>query len=107
MTESTKAFSAGSLSRHEAARLALTAALSEGLALGFFDVSLSLSHRPAGAPRHLRGPLATVAASGGAFFFVILITPLPFSLLPPRTPRHKKGALLSALATGMGTVLGV
>ncbi len=107
MTESTKAFSASSLSRHEAARFALTAALSEGLALGFFDVSLSLSHRPAGALRHLGGALAPVAASGGAFFFVILITLLPFALLPARTAGQRKGALLVSLATGMGTFLGL
>ena len=107
MTESTKAFSASSLSRHEAARFALTTALSEGLALGFFDVSLSLSHRPAGALRHLGGALAPVAASGGAFFFVILITLLPFALLPARTAGQRKGALLVSLATGMGTFLGL
>src|SRR3989442_5426350 len=107
MTESTKAFSAGSLSRHETARFAFTAALSEGLALGFFDVSLSLSRRPAGALRHLGGALAPVAASGGAFFFFVMITLLPCALLPARTLGQRKGALLVSLATGVGTFLGL
>src|SRR5437773_949936 len=107
MTESTKAVSANSLSLHEAARFALTAALSEGLALGFLDVLLSLARRPAGALRHLGGALAPVAASSGAFFFFILIILLPCALLPARTLGQGKGALLVSLATGAGTFLGL
>src|SRR6266571_339240 len=107
MTESTKALSFSSLSVREAARFALTAALSEGLALGFLDVSLSLSRRPAGALRHLGGALAPVAASSGAFFFFILIILLPCALLPARTLGQGKGALLVSLATGAGTFLGL
>src|SRR2546426_1736747 len=107
MTESTKALSASSLSLREAARFALTAALSEGLALGFLDVSLSLGRRPAGALRHLGGALAPVAAAGGAFFFLVLIALLPCAFLPARTLGLRKGALLVALATGAGTFLGL
>src|SRR2546428_3942374 len=107
MTESTKALSASSLSLREAARFALTAALSEDLALGFLDVSLSLGRRPAGALRHLGGALAPVAASSGAFFFFVMITLLPCALLPARTLGQRKGALLVSLATGVGTFLGL
>src|SRR2546422_7217937 len=103
MTESTKALSASSLSLREAARFALTAALSEGLALGFLDVSLSLGRRPAGALRHLGGALAPVAAAGGAFFFLVLIALLPCAFLSARTLWLRKGALLVALATRAGT----
>lgn len=107
MTESTKSLSANSPSPREAARFALMAALSEGLALGFFDVSLSLSRRPAGALRHLGAALAPVAVSGAAFFFLVFIFLLPFALLPARTLRQGKGALLVSLATGLGTGLGL
>src|SRR5256712_8884074 len=107
MTESTKALSASSLSLREAARFALTAALSEGLALGSMDVSLSLGRRPAGALRHLGGALAPVAAAGGAFFFLVLIALLPCAFLPARTLGPRKGALLVALAVGAGTFLGL
>src|SRR2546427_10025208 len=107
MAESTKAVSANSLSLHESARFALTAALSEGLALGFLDVSLSLGRRPAGALRHLGGALAPIAAAGGALFFLVLIALLPCAFLPARTLGPRKGALLVALAVGAGTFLGL
>jgi arylsulfatase A-like enzyme len=107
MTESTKSLSANSLSPREAARFALMASLSEGLALGFFDVSLGLIRRPAGALRHLGPALAPVAVSGAVFFFLVFILLLPCALLPAKTLRQGKGALLVSLATGLGTFLGL
>ena len=97
----------GALSRGEAARFALMAALSEGLALGFMDVSMSLSRRPPSALRHLGAALGPVAASSGAFFILFIITLLPFALLPGRTLGEGKGALLVSLAAGLGTCLGL
>src|SRR6266705_518782 len=90
----------------EAARFALMAALSEGLTLGFLDVSLSLCRNPAGL-RHFEVAPTRVEASGGAFFFVIFITLLPFALLPVGTAGQGRGALLVSLATGEGTFLGL
>ncbi|PYT17671.1 MAG: hypothetical protein DMF51_01915 [Acidobacteria bacterium] len=107
MIESTKALFARPPSVREAVHFALTAALSEGLALGFLDVSLSLGRRPPGALRNLGGALAPVAAAGGAFFFFVLIALLPCALLPARTLGQRKGALLLALAAGAGTFLGL
>ena len=82
MIESTKALFARPPSVREAVHFALTAALSEGLALGFLDVSLSLGRRPAGALRNLGGALAPVAAAGGAFFFFVLIALLFWAMAP-------------------------
>src|SRR5438876_10320498 len=107
MTGSTKMHSANWLTPREAVRFVLMAALSEGLALGFLDVSLSLCRRPGGALRDFGVALAPVAASSGAFFFVIFLALLPFALLPARTAGEGKGALLVSLATGWGTCLGL
>ena len=69
MTGSTKTHPVDRMTRRAATRFALMVALSEGLALGLLDVSMSLGRHPAGALREFGVALALVAASSGAFFF--------------------------------------
>ncbi len=107
MTDPTESSCSGTLSRREAVRFALTAALSESLALGFLDVTLSLSRRSPGALRPLGIALLPVAVSSGAIFSLLFAVLLCAALLRPGAPGRGRGALLSSLAAGLGTFLGL
>jgi arylsulfatase A-like enzyme len=107
VTGSTTSLPASSSTPRGEVRLALTAALSVGLTLGFLDVSLSLIRGPAAALRPLGAALASVAVSSVAISLLALIVLLFFALLPSRASGQGKGAVLVALAIGLGTFLGL
>ena len=97
--------SPGTPSRNEAVRLALATGLSLGLALGLFDLTLSLVRRPPPAFARLATIWLPLAVSSASFFLMIVPVLAILALLPGSISRSRRVPLIAACVTGLGAGL--